>query len=131
MIKKEILDYVMNTPGNTNYSVLKSLLDREGGGASSVLVCNVVKGDYGYRSLDKTWQEIVDALLTGVPVYARYDESYEGYEDDYSMVRIQDYGYSASTNTNYYVMCRYNATSSDRNAWFCDTPDGYPGYSYD
>lgn len=65
MNKKEILDYVMNTPGNTNYSVLKSLLENE----QDKLIVHFTPTDNGneYES-DKTFKEIYDAINAGSDV---------------------------------------------------------------
>ena len=81
MGKEEIFNYVMETPGNTNPNVLRSLLDNELSGTAFI-----VKSTYnnGVTTLDKTWQEIYDAAkvrpvllveefsgtLSSVPLYA-------------------------------------------------------------
>ena len=68
MGNKEILDYVRNTPGNTNPSVLKGLLGNMTEGSSGGLVVHAIEY-YPYAfDLDKTWKEIYDALASGVHV---------------------------------------------------------------
>ena len=57
----EIFNYVMNSPENTNPAVLRSMLNSiEEGGGGGVLVVTL-----GVNALDKTWQEIHDAMLIG------------------------------------------------------------------
>lgn len=70
MTRKEILDYVMNSPGNTNPSVLKGMLNSvtDGGesGAGVFMVEVGLKEDGSLtRELKATWQEIYDALKAG------------------------------------------------------------------
>lgn len=45
MSKQRIIDYVMNTPGNTNPNVLNSLLDEEmsGSGGGDVVVAHITR----------------------------------------------------------------------------------------
>lgn len=57
---EDIFNYVMETPGNTNPNVLRSLLDNFN---SKVLVVHNIDS-----SLDKTWQEIYDGALIGVVI---------------------------------------------------------------
>lgn len=60
MDKNDILDYVTETPGNTNRAVLGSMLDSfAGGGGSDTLV---VEMNLETGSLDKTWNEINNAF---------------------------------------------------------------------
>ena len=62
MTKEGIINYVMNTPDNTNPAVLRSLLDQmENGGFNGMFVVHV---DI-FGILDKTWQEIHDKLTEG------------------------------------------------------------------
>lgn len=60
--KEEILNYVDNTPENSNRNVLSGMLDNYGGSGGSLIVT------MNNRALNKTWQEINDAFLSGVPV---------------------------------------------------------------
>lgn len=68
MSKKDIIDYVMETPGNTNKKVLGRLIDEvEGGGGTGLFVVEEVIDDENenIHKLDKTFGEIVDAYLSG------------------------------------------------------------------
>ena len=66
----EIIDYVMETPGNTNPNVLRGMLNNSGGGSSSdVLVANMTYDeidDTPHAILDKTFLEIYSSNLTVV-----------------------------------------------------------------
>ena len=67
MGKEEILDYVRNTPGNTNPSVLKGMLrDVAGESGGGVLMIEAeFNEDIGAVELTATWQEICDAVNSG------------------------------------------------------------------
>ena len=114
-MENEVLDYVMNTPGNTNPAILEQMLDANsgtklpeptpddngkvlgvadgayalvsggGGGGAEPLIVNLVYGDTTY--LDKTYAEIKTALLAGTPVYCLKDDSFDN----------PDYGYTNFT----------------------------------
>ena len=64
MDKNDILDYVTETPGNTNRAVLGSMLDSMGGGESIPLIVNMSVNSEGY-TLDKTFGEIRIAYEAG------------------------------------------------------------------
>ena len=68
MTKEEILNYVMDTPKNTNRMVLNDMLDEFSNSSSPAggLVININEAD----SMDKTWKEIHDAFSTGQSVIA-------------------------------------------------------------
>ena len=76
MTKEEILDYVMDTPDNTNRRVLSDMLDEfsssNGGGGMLVVT---VSGEPYSRTLDKTYREIAEAVSSGsdVMVHEEYD----------------------------------------------------------
>lgn len=56
----EVVNYVMETPGNTNPNVLRGLLGKSGGG--NVLIVNMnINQETQTATLDKTWREIYDA----------------------------------------------------------------------
>lgn len=80
MGNKEILDYVMNSPGNTNPSVLKGLLGNTADGGSSGGVF-MVEEEYDETTntvtLKATWQEIYDAFNSGKLVATYYTEKDE------------------------------------------------------
>ena len=76
MDKDTILDYVIETPGNTNRAVLGSMLDSMGGGGSSsnVFVADVIatntNGTYSCTS-DVSYSDIVDAYNAGKAIIVR------------------------------------------------------------
>lgn len=82
MIIDEIFNYVMESPENTNPSVLKDMLNRlnvsntnVGGGSMQVHINfpdDYVAGEYAIMTMDKTWQEIHDALVDGIVVQAYF-----------------------------------------------------------
>ena len=64
MSSEEILDYVMNTPGNTNYAVLKSMLNElENSGGGGTVKPFIIEYNFSYT--DKTFDEIKEAFLSG------------------------------------------------------------------
>ena len=66
MDKDTILDYVTETPGNTNRAVLGSMLDSMGGGGSSQpLMVHLTTEDGLLFTFDKTFGEIYDAIQAG------------------------------------------------------------------
>ena len=68
MGNKEVIDYVMNSPGNTNKAVLKGLLGDTASGGSGDGVFMVeygTKGNTTILELKATWQEIYDAHASG------------------------------------------------------------------
>ena len=76
MTKKEILDYITETPGNTNRAVLGDMLDSfEGGGGSGTEPLIVrydhteVNGNIYTHYFDRTWQEVANALTNFTPIY--------------------------------------------------------------
>ena len=71
MDKQQIIDYVLDTPTNTNPRILGQMLDEyaaEGGGSGgeSLIVRPTSQGSAG---CDKTWQEVSDAYKAGLPIY--------------------------------------------------------------
>ena len=70
----DIINYVMNTPANTNPNVLKGLLDKEGssGGASEPLVLTAIPSEQSMFSgtvSGATKEEILDAWNSGRLIY--------------------------------------------------------------
>ena len=59
MDKNTILDYVTETPGNTNRAVLDGMLNS----INSNLKPLIINIDNETKTLNKTWQEIYDAFL--------------------------------------------------------------------
>ncbi len=62
--KEDIINYVMNSPANSNRAVLEGMLeDVSEGGGTSMIVRMDAEG-----MTDKTWQEVYDALANGILV---------------------------------------------------------------
>jgi len=72
MDKEQIIDYVMNSPANTNRAVLEGMLDEIGGGGTSEPLIVNFSVQNGYEVLDKTWTEIDEAIMSGRNVYLDY-----------------------------------------------------------
>lgn len=64
MSKKDVINYVMNTPGNTNPAVLETLLDND----KFIITLTPTAEDYS-GTMDKTAKEITDAVLAGKEIY--------------------------------------------------------------
>jgi len=65
MTKEEILNYVMDTPENTNRMVLSDMLDEFNTGGGSDGICLIVISpdpDTGNPVADKTFTEAIEAL---------------------------------------------------------------------
>lgn len=63
MDKDKILDYVMNSPANTNPNVLKTMLNSGGSGGGTIMV--ITSDDGTVETLDKTVDEIIQMLSNG------------------------------------------------------------------
>lgn len=77
MTKEEILNYVMDTPENTNRMVLNDMLDEfnSSGSDMNALIVHVVQdAAYAGPRLDKTWQEIYDVMSVGGTVVVCMEE---------------------------------------------------------
>ena len=75
MDKEQIIDYVMNSPANTNRAVLEGMLDEIGGGGTSEPLIVNFSVQNGFEVLDKTWTEISEAIMLGRNVYLNYPDS--------------------------------------------------------
>lgn len=75
MSKQDVIDYVFETPHNTNSAILNQKLDeliKEGGGGGGVLIVNITNGpEDGLLVADKTVAEIIAAAHTQL-VFAQY-----------------------------------------------------------
>ena len=91
MDKNDILDYVTETPGNTNRAVLGSMLDSfsgGGGGGAEPLIVNTEYDD-GTYTLDKTFGEIRGAFESGNVVLVVTQNTDYGLEKDIgSAIRV-------------------------------------------
>ena len=67
MDKDKVIDYVMNSPANTNRAVLEGMLDgiAQGGGGAEPLIVTATKDDNEVWTLDKTYNEIKTAVESG------------------------------------------------------------------
>lgn len=121
MTKEEILDYVMNTPDNTNRMVLSDMLDSfsSGGGNIAPLITTFVdeptEGDY---QIDKTFGELLEAFENGTPCILQ-DGSGESQKSLYLLYTISwyysnySYRYSGSvTFGSYQLSCESSANAS-------------------
>lgn len=110
MTKEEILDYVSQTPENTNRMVLSDMLDEFSSGSSSGgLVVHETESS-GVYTLDKTWKEIYDAMAEGTPVVIIRANDFVltvsacGYDPDdegYVVMTSMNWGYGADLQTDY------------------------------
>ena len=66
MDKETILNYVTETPGNTNRAVLGSMLDSIDSGGDEMLVVGLIAqtGSYDFTT-DKTYDEIAESIYNG------------------------------------------------------------------
>lgn len=93
MTKEEILDYVMNTPNNTNRMVLNDIIDElvnsSSGGASVFTVTfTPTNEEWTAFTADKTIDEIEAAYEEGAIIQGRY-----GTENDmYTMINLDYIG---------------------------------------
>lgn len=72
---KDVFDYVMNTPENTNPNVLKSML-------------NELSGDGGTSFLNALLIELVGSPLTGFTSSTTYDQIDQAYKNDNSVAVV-------------------------------------------
>ena len=65
MDKNDILDYVTETPGNTNRAVLGSMLDSIGGESGNMLIGNLFKNANDKYTIDMTFKQVEDTIQNG------------------------------------------------------------------
>ena len=137
MTKDEILDYATQSPQNTNRAVLSGMLNAlvgsEGGGGVLAVLSGYIyieeDDDYVTR-LNKTWQEIYDALSAGIPVfvYTGTVEVEDGITAEGQFVQIVRRQIVDDTEIEYIV--RYTAFDDygDKHTYtlYADGPNGYP-----
>lgn len=92
MTEEEIIDYVMNTPNNSNPAVLKGMLDSYGGSSSDEIFWVTYTYDEEASSeskevytCDRTFQEIKEAFNNNKNVIAREDHG-----DGYTIIPLTD-----------------------------------------
>lgn len=78
----EIINYVSETPENTNNRILRPMLERLGNsssgstGGGGVMIARLISDNSTDRAtLDKTFQEMYNAVISGSPVYIYNDVS--------------------------------------------------------
>ena len=75
MTKQQIIDYIMDSPENTNPAILNQMIDEVSGGGSGDINIFMINESFepiegtinGTYTLDKTWQEINDVYMGVVP----------------------------------------------------------------
>lgn len=131
----EIVDYVMETPHNTNPAVLRSLLSQyseegrsSGGGA--FIITSADDETAGGIKMDHTWQEIVDATLSGKQcMLVSYDSGYDPPELQriWTSLDIQA-NPGGGGNWGVVVHDPRNGTVNKYIYYETDSADGYPVY---
>ena len=151
MSKKDIIDYVMETPGNTNKKVLGRLIDEvEGAKLPEVTeddngsVLTVVEGAWDKAepsggsdvfmveleesgvvvTFKKTWKEIHDAFISGATILLHRPDN-QWFDEQYSTV--SDISHYASDG-------RYDVAavfSDQRQLFSTNDENGYPSASFD
>jgi len=124
MDKETILNYVMNTPENTNRAVLSDMLDEfsnSGGNGNSVsaLIVHVVEEENEAPRMDKTAGEIVDAM----PLAFVYQEGVVDEDEDEAVLHTYE-------QLTYYVYSEDHGYIFDWNGhyFYAATIDDYPHY---
>ena len=109
MDKDTILNYVTETPGNTNRAVLGSMLDSIGGGGESEMFMVTITPDSNIGSvtsgtMDKTYDEIVEANESGKFIIA-FIQIGNGGGPDARMIPLAYDGYFAfhGSSTMYHI----------------------------
>lgn len=100
MDKDKVIDYVMNSPANTNRAVLEGMLDgiaQGGGGAEPLIVTHTDDIDVGVTRLNVTFGELFEAFESRASIYSYYDDgSNKEWREMASIGRSDDdqYGHS-------------------------------------
>ena len=111
-----------------NQNETEAIWAQSGGGL--LVHVNLVGDDgiYTSGSLDKTWKEIYDAYLAGVPVSFLYLELIQDTNLYYLAPFImEEMGYDEG---NYYIIFARNATGPSRD-FITDSQSGYPSFASD
>lgn len=120
MDKQRIIDYIMETPGNTNPAILSQMIDEISGGENNnMFIIKITKNDNNKQVSNKTWAEIIDALNQEKMVYYIYD-----WNDEYNDI---DYGFINSSS--YYGdndEMLYTVSLSSGTTLYTDSENGYP-----
>ena len=132
MGNKEVIDYVMNSPGNTNKAVLKGLLGDTGGGSGGGIFTVEIgtrEGSDG-KEITATWQEIYDAVKSGmmINVLSREISMMPGGNENYIMYFITEIRSDGIGNYPYNVgvLTVDNMGTIAVVRYACSTPDERP-----
>lgn len=89
MDKEEIINYVMETPGNSNPAVLGSMLEQynSGSGSMTPLFVKFTVHPTAAVTSDKTFADIKSAADSGVPIIAGYTTPAS--EDIFNMIYLK------------------------------------------
>ena len=120
MDKQDIINYVTETPGNTNKAVLGSMLDSMSGGeaasGSDVEVVSITMMPAG-ATLDKTYIEIDEAYKSGKMIFGKF---IFGNNKFFGNVCVRPSG----SENNYYFECvSHTLSGSGSINWVSDTLD--------
>ena len=123
----EVINYVMETPGNTNPNVLRGMLQNNGGGGNMLAVKVEIDTETENTIMDKTWKEIFDADCVSIYIINN-GENYM--YKDYAILSKMDYHIDTETgNLIYIVKCiSYSDEGTDPQILLfkTDSEDGYP-----
>ena len=115
MDKNTILNYVTETPGNTNRAVLRSMLDSIAS-SSDVEVVSIIMTPAG-ATLDKTYIEIDEAYKSGKMIFGKF---IFGNNKFFGNVCVRPSG----SENNYYFECvSHTLSGSGSINWVSDTLD--------
>lgn len=78
MDKEDIINYVMETPGNSNPAVLGSMLESYGGGSSTdFLIVNLTMNEDDDTFIgDKTASELNSVIINAKPIIFIYESDF-------------------------------------------------------
>ena len=117
MDKEKIIDYVMQTPENSNPAVLRSLLNQLNTSNDKLIIrVNEDQDEPGTFRLDKTWQEIHDALAEGI-----FTEIVSSHGEVEVEINFLAYCGTDVANGEYYV-----SDVLDQVEYSCENPNDYP-----
>lgn len=116
---------------NNAVDIIDKIADNASGGGSSSApyIVNMISVGHGRYDADKTWQEIHDAYMSGIPVFIHLpDTTYEEYtynKDSYFTV----FGVQEQPTDHMYDIYFYRPGDNIRALGSYDDPNGYPSFS--